>query len=109
MAVSLPFHVHSYPDTGLLRKTTTGFKFSGLFSQVEALVDAYNNGLVTALTCDGCPPGSLVSADQDTLDGMMDSMAGKALEQPSGPRMGAKWEPCQYPAFVSGDTDTCSM
>ena len=34
MAVSLPFHVHSYPDTGLLRKTTTGFKFSGLFSQV---------------------------------------------------------------------------
>ena len=36
MAVSLPFHVHSYPDTGLLRRTTTGFKFSGLFSQVTS-------------------------------------------------------------------------
>ena len=36
--VSLPFHVHSYPDTGLLRKMTTGFKFSGLFSQVFATI-----------------------------------------------------------------------
>ena len=67
-------------------------------------MDAYNNGLVAALTCDGCPPGSLVSADHDTLDGMMESMGGAALEKPVGPRIGAEWQPCQYPAFISGDT-----
>ena len=37
MAISLPFHVHSYPATGMLRKTVTGFKFSGRFSQVGSI------------------------------------------------------------------------
>ena len=76
--------------------------------QVEALVDAYNNGLVTALTCDGCPPGSLVAADQDNrMEEMMDSMRGDHLDQPAGPSIGSDWEPCQYPDFISGDS--CPM
>ena len=66
-------------------------------------MDAYNNGLVEALTCDGCPQGSLISSDQDTLNEMMDSMGGKALEKPIGPKI-AGWDCGQYPPFISGDT-----
>ena len=32
-AKSAPFHVHDYPDTGLLRKTATAFKYKGPFAQ----------------------------------------------------------------------------
>ena len=67
-------------------------------------MDAYNNGLVTALTCEGCPPGSLVSADHAMLDDMMDSMGGDHLEKPAGPKMKTEdWYSCQYPGFISGD------
>ena len=34
-ALSLPFHVHAYPDTWVTRQTSTEFKFTGLFNQVR--------------------------------------------------------------------------
>jgi len=99
MAVSLPFHVHDYPETGLLRKTSTGFKFTGLFSQVESLVDAYNQGLISALTCEGCPPGALVSGRSRALPALAPG-TGQGQQLLEG-----EWQRCGYPAFMETGQD----
>merc|ERR1712055_131198 len=49
-----PFFVHDWPETGLLRKTSTAFKFHGLASAVQDVMNAFDESMGT-MTCSGCP------------------------------------------------------
>ena len=70
---------------------------------MEGLVDAYNNGLVTALTCEGCPPGSIVGADRTrrSADRPPAKVDTKMVEKAPIVSIDT-WEPCQYPSFLTG-------
>ena len=95
-AKSAPFHVHDYPETGLLRKTVTGFTFTGPYGQVESIIKAYNKGLIGMASCKGCPPGTLPK--QKTIQKEMELQeetraVNKNVEVEN-------WNPCDYPIFV---------
>ena len=97
-ARSAPFHVHDYPETGLLRKTVTGFKFTGPYGQVESIINTYNKGLIGQASCKGCPPGTLPKQK------MIQEL--KPSEEPPLTRAVEKnihvenWTPCDYPIFM---------
>ena len=91
MAKSAPFHVHDYPDTGLLRKTATAFKYKGPFAQVGKVIKAYTNGIIDMETCKGCPAG----------------MKQKTVQPPSKKVELGNWNPCDYPIFV-GSGGSCT-
>ena len=88
---SSPFHVHDYPDTGLLRKTATVFKFKGPFAQVGKVINAYTNGIIDMETCKGCPPGTKQ----------------KTVQAPNQKVEIESWNPCDYPIFV-GKGGSCT-
>jgi len=91
-AKTAPFHVHDYPQTGLLRKTATQFKYSGPFAQIDKIIKAYTSGIVNIDTCQGCPDG-LVSK--------------KSVKPPSGEVELLNWSPCDYPIFL-GSEGSCT-
>ena len=89
---SAPFHVHDYPETGLLRKTATAFKYKGPFEQVDKVIKAYTNGIIEIETCKGCPAG----------------IKQKSVEAPSRREVPLEnWNPCDYPIFL-GPGSTCT-
>jgi hypothetical protein len=53
-AKTSPFFVHDWPETGLLRKTSTSFKFQGLASAVQDVMNSFDESMGT-MTCSGCP------------------------------------------------------
>jgi hypothetical protein len=56
-ALTTRFHVHPFPDLGLLRKTSTAFKYHGTIAAVRSILDAFDPSMGTA-TCIGCPDGA---------------------------------------------------
>lgn len=82
---SAPFHVHDYPETGLLRKTATAFKYKGPFEQVAKVIKAYTNGIIEIETCKGCPAG----------------INQKSVTAPPEKEVQIEnWSPCDYPIFI---------
>jgi hypothetical protein len=53
-AMTSPFHVHDWAVTGLLRKTSTSFKFHGLASAVQDIMNSFDDSM-GEMTCSGCP------------------------------------------------------
>merc|ERR1712130_237733 len=51
-----PFHVHDYPEVGMLRETDVRFTFKGPLKKVEGILSNFNNAMGT-VTCKGCPAG----------------------------------------------------
>jgi len=86
-ARSAPFHVHDYPDTGLLRKTVTEFKYTGPFAQVGKVINAYTKGIID-MECKGCPAPA--PARQKTVT------PPKEVELEN-------WNPCDYPIFIGAE------
>ena len=70
ISVSSPqlFHVHDFPETGMLRQTVTTFGFKGPLNKVANILKAFEGSMGSA-TCKGCPPGTVSrlgqSADGD--------------------------------------------
>ena len=54
--VSPPFHVHTYPVTGMLRQTGTMFTYTGPFKLVSNVIEEFDHTMGT-LICKGksCP------------------------------------------------------
>ena len=86
-ARSAPFHVHDYPDTGLLRKTVTDSKYTGPFAQVGKVINAYTKGIID-MECKGCPAPA--PARQKTVT------PPKEVELEN-------WNPCDYPIFIGAE------
>eukprot|EP00090_Calanus_glacialis_P017096 TRINITY_DN2671_c0_g1_i4.p1 TRINITY_DN2671_c0_g1~~TRINITY_DN2671_c0_g1_i4.p1 ORF type:complete len:4502 (+),score=1148.36 TRINITY_DN2671_c0_g1_i4:1085-13507(+) len=57
-AMTIPFHVHDYPEVGMLRQTVTTFGFKGPLKRVAKILSAFEGSMGTA-TCKGCPPGTV--------------------------------------------------
>merc|ERR1712110_1315409 len=55
-AMSKPFHVHDYPEVGMLRETDIKFTFKGPLKKVEGILSNFNNAMGT-VSCKGCPAG----------------------------------------------------
>ena len=55
-AEGAPFHVHDFPETGMLRKTETKFTFKGPLKKVEDILASYVPAM-GSVTCEGCPAG----------------------------------------------------
>merc|ERR1711862_208194 len=55
-AMSKPFHVHDYPEVGMLRETDIRFTFKGPLKKVEDILSNFNDAMGT-VTCKGCPAG----------------------------------------------------
>jgi hypothetical protein len=53
-AMSLPFHVHDYPTTGMLRETAIKFTFKGPYKKIENILNDFDTALGT-VSCKGCP------------------------------------------------------
>jgi hypothetical protein len=53
-AMTDPFHVHVFPETGMLRQTITTFKFDGSLTKIEGIIKNFKN-YMGKLTCKGCP------------------------------------------------------
>jgi len=67
-AVTPQFHVHEFPDVGMLRQTVTTFEFKGPLNKVADILSAFE-GTMGSVTCKGCPPGVVqASADSDSDD-----------------------------------------
>merc|ERR1712080_519597 len=49
-----PFHVHVFPETGMLKQTITTFKFDGSLTKIEGIIKNFKNYMGT-LSCKGCP------------------------------------------------------
>merc|ERR1711915_975135 len=65
-AVTPQFHVHEFPDVGMLRQTVTTFEFKGPLNKVADILSAFE-GTMGSVTCKGCPPGVVqASADSDS-------------------------------------------
>jgi len=62
-AMTPPFHVHDYPDVGMLRQTVTTFAFKGPLKKVGKILNAFEGSMGSA-NCKGCPSGSLPKADK---------------------------------------------
>ena len=105
-ATSAPFHVHDYPETGLLRKTATGFKFTGPYQQVDKIIKAYNSGLIGMATCDGCPPGTLPKQKAFQAEELEEEIPMNRGTNQQNVEMD-NWSPCDYPIFV-GPGGSCT-
>jgi len=57
-AMTIPFHVHDYPEVGMLRQTVTTFGFKGPLKRVAKILSAFEGSMGT-VTCKGCPPGTV--------------------------------------------------
>jgi len=57
-AMTVPFHVHDYPEVGMLRQTVTTFGFKGPLKKVANILSAFEGSMGT-VTCKGCPPGTV--------------------------------------------------
>lgn len=53
-ATSPSFHVHSFPDTGLLSQSKIEFSYRGPYTTVTSLVASFDSSMGT-MTCEGCP------------------------------------------------------
>jgi len=53
-ASSPPFHVHSFPVTGLLRKSGVVFSYKGPYQEVSSLISNFDASL-GSMDCTGCP------------------------------------------------------
>ena len=62
-AMTPPFHVHDYPEVGMLRQTVTTFAFKGPLKKVGKILNAFEGSMGSA-NCKGCPSGSLPEADE---------------------------------------------
>merc|ERR1711892_827897 len=62
-AMTPPFHVHDYPDVGMLRQTVTTFAFKGPLKKVGKILNAFEGSMGSA-NRKGCPSGSLPEADK---------------------------------------------
>jgi len=113
LATSEPFHVYEYPITGLVRKTETTIKFKGLFGQIEAVMEAFNQGMVSSFVCEGCPapiagdkkPGQRKrrgATQTDSQDTYADDDNGLGGDEEEGQGLIEGWEPSQYPSFLGG-------
>jgi len=68
VSVSSPlFHVHDFPDVGLLRQTVTTFGFKGPLNKVAKILGAFEGTMGTA-TCKGCPSGMIPKSGQLASD-----------------------------------------
>jgi len=64
-AMSQPFHVHDYPEVGMLRETDVRFTFKGPLKKVEGILSNFNDAMGT-VTCKGCPAGMGGRKKRDT-------------------------------------------
>merc|ERR1712045_902230 len=64
-AQSQPFHVHDYPEVGMLRETDVRFTFKGPLKKVEGILSNFNNAMGT-VSCKGCPAGMAGRRKRDT-------------------------------------------
>jgi len=70
-AMSQPFHVHDYPEVGMLRETDVRFTFKGPLKKVEGILSNFNNAMGT-VTCKGCPAGMGGRKKRDTSSQPLD-------------------------------------
>jgi hypothetical protein len=64
-AMSQPFHVHDYPEVGMLRETGVKFTFKGPLKKVEGILSNFNDAMGT-VSCKGCPAGMGGRKKRDT-------------------------------------------
>merc|ERR1712203_742933 len=70
-AQSQPFHVHDYPEVGMLRETDIKFTFKGPLKKVEGILSNFNSAMGT-VTCKGCPDGMTGRKKRDTSSQPLD-------------------------------------
>merc|ERR1719350_974003 len=70
-AQSQPFHVHDYPEVGMLRETDVRFTFNGPLKKVEGILSNFNSAMGT-VTCKGCPDGMTDRKKRDTSSQPLD-------------------------------------
>ena len=70
-AQSQPFHVHDYPEVGMLRETDIRFTFKGPLKKVEGILSNFNSAMGT-VTCKGCPDGMTGRKKRDTSSQPLD-------------------------------------
>ena len=70
-AQSQPFHVHDYPEVGMLRETDVRFTFKGPLKKVEGILSNFNSAMGT-VTCKGCPDGMTGRKKRDTSSQPLD-------------------------------------
>ena len=56
-AAAPPFHVYSFPETGLLKKSAVEFDYRGPYTAISSLVSNFASSM-GSMTCDGCPSES---------------------------------------------------
>merc|ERR1712200_353499 len=56
-AATPPFHVYSFPETGLLKKSAVEFDYRGPYTAISSLVSNFASSM-GSMTCDGCPSES---------------------------------------------------
>ena len=70
-------------------------------------MDAYNKGLVESLSCEGCPPGSLVQPDKKPKSSQDVKMVAGDQKSTNATKTDLEtWDPCNYPTFLA-DPGAC--